>query len=455
MAFVDAALAVGSFVGADALGGTAATLIGGGLMGAGAGALYGGLTGGSIGKDALMGGLLGAGGAYGAGAMGLGTDATQAALNGVGATTATTGVSGVAATSPASAGVVNPTLTQAGVGLTPEQIAAGEGIQGVGPNLAANTYGASVPADYTPGSLAPYTDTGIGQYLTGKNALIGGGALLAANAIHNSNAKYGTNAIPMPNYNPLPYQSNFGTYQPLNTSIMKPMPAAGTPLYAAQGGIMNAKKYAAGGMTPTTASVNPVENMSNLNSNAVGNNTFYPQADVNSLVLNTPTNTPVANSVLNPATPGLARGGIAKRFDGGGQTYDPYSEITEQEMIDRMSGMPAQTAPTASAAGGLMGYAGGGSAQYNLGSYSDGGRLLKGPGDGMSDNIPASIGEKQPARLADGEFVVPADVVSGLGNGSTDAGAKHLYKMMDKVRVARTGTKKQGKQIKADKYLPK
>jgi len=90
----------------------------------------------------------------------------------------------------------------------------------------------------------------------------------------------------------------------------------------------------------------------------------------------------------------------------------------------------------------------------NLGSYSDGGQLLKGPGDGMSDNIPASIGAKQPARLADGEFVVPADVVSHLGNGSTDAGAKRLYDMMDKVRKARTGHSKQGKEIKADKYLP-
>jgi hypothetical protein len=90
----------------------------------------------------------------------------------------------------------------------------------------------------------------------------------------------------------------------------------------------------------------------------------------------------------------------------------------------------------------------------DLGSYSDGGRLLKGPGDGMSDNIPAMIGGKQEARLADGEFVVPADVVSHLGNGSTDAGAKHLYKMMDNVRKARTGRTKQGTQIKANKYLP-
>lgn len=97
-------------------------------------------------------------------------------------------------------------------------------------------------------------------------------------------------------------------------------------------------------------------------------------------------------------------------------------------------------------------YAEGGIA--SLGGYSDGGRLLKGPGDGMSDNIPANISGRQPARLADGEFVVPADVVSGLGNGSTDAGAKQLYKMLDKVRTARTGTKKQGKQINPNKVLP-
>lgn len=88
----------------------------------------------------------------------------------------------------------------------------------------------------------------------------------------------------------------------------------------------------------------------------------------------------------------------------------------------------------------------------NLGSYSDGGRMLRGPGDGMSDNIPATIAGKRPARLADGEFVVPADVVSHLGNGSTDAGARQLYAMMDKVRKARTGSKKQGRKINPRKY---
>jgi hypothetical protein len=91
----------------------------------------------------------------------------------------------------------------------------------------------------------------------------------------------------------------------------------------------------------------------------------------------------------------------------------------------------------------------------SLGSYSDGGHLLKGPGDGMSDDIPARIGHKQEARLADGEFVIPADVVSHLGNGSTDAGAKQLYNMMDKVRQARTGNLKQGKRIDPEKHMPK
>lgn len=105
-------------------------------------------------------------------------------------------------------------------------------------------------------------------------------------------------------------------------------------------------------------------------------------------------------------------------------------------------------------------YAAGGITQadrFNMGGYASGSvpRLLKGPGDGMSDDIPASIDGRQPARLADGEFVVPADVVSGLGNGSTDAGAKHLHKMMTDVRRARTGNPKQGKQIVAEKYMPK
>jgi hypothetical protein len=82
------------------------------------------------------------------------------------------------------------------------------------------------------------------------------------------------------------------------------------------------------------------------------------------------------------------------------------------------------------------------------------GRYLRGDTDGMADDINTSIDGKQPAKLSHGEFVVPADVVSHLGNGNSDAGAKKLYQMMDKIRVARTGTKKQGRQINPDKYMP-
>ena len=93
----------------------------------------------------------------------------------------------------------------------------------------------------------------------------------------------------------------------------------------------------------------------------------------------------------------------------------------------------------------------------DLGSYSDGGRLLRGPGDGVSDSIPAQIGERQPARLADGEFVVPARIVSELGNGSTEAGARKLYAMMDRVQNARRKSMKKGSHAvdsKAEKLLP-
>ncbi len=91
---------------------------------------------------------------------------------------------------------------------------------------------------------------------------------------------------------------------------------------------------------------------------------------------------------------------------------------------------------------------------YAMGGNVSTPRFLSGGGDGMSDSIPARIDGKREARLADGEFVVPADVVSHLGNGSSKAGAKRLYSMMDRVRQERTGTKKQGKQINPMKYMP-
>lgn len=97
-----------------------------------------------------------------------------------------------------------------------------------------------------------------------------------------------------------------------------------------------------------------------------------------------------------------------------------------------------------------MGYAHGGLASLapqNQGYY------LGGPTDGMADQIPATIDNRQPAALSDGEFVIPADIVSHLGNGNSDAGAQQLYGMMDKIRMARTGTKQQGRQINPNKFL--
>ena len=92
-------------------------------------------------------------------------------------------------------------------------------------------------------------------------------------------------------------------------------------------------------------------------------------------------------------------------------------------------------------------YASGGIAEMAKGRY------LGGATDGMADKIPARIGGKQEARLSHGEFVIPADVVGHLGNGNSEAGAKRLYEMMDRIRQARTGTTKQGKQINPNKFL--
>lgn len=93
-------------------------------------------------------------------------------------------------------------------------------------------------------------------------------------------------------------------------------------------------------------------------------------------------------------------------------------------------------------------YATGGLANLAKGKY------LRGQTDGMADKIPARIGGKQEAALSHGEFVIPADVVSHLGNGNSDAGARRLYEMMDRIRKARTGTTKQGKQVNPNKFMP-
>jgi hypothetical protein len=130
----------------------------------------------------------------------------------------------------------------------------------------------------------------------------------------------------------------------------------------------------------------------------------------------------------------------------GGITYFSPMQFTPKTAVT-----PTDTVQAAH--GGLLdSYNTGGIA--SLGAYSDGGQLLRGPGDGVSDSIPAVIGEKQPARLADGEFVVPARIVSELGNGSTESGARKLYRMMDRVKKSRAKAKNIAADTKSDKYLP-
>lgn len=80
---------------------------------------------------------------------------------------------------------------------------------------------------------------------------------------------------------------------------------------------------------------------------------------------------------------------------------------------------------------------------------------LNGQSDGMADQVPAMIDNQRPASLSHGEMVIPADVVSHMGNGNSDAGAKQFYDMMDRVRKARTGNKQQGKQINPNKFIPR
>jgi hypothetical protein len=215
--------------------------------------------------------------------------------------------------------------------------------------------------------------------------------------------------------------------------------------------------------------------------------------------------TPYYNAAQGGEIKGMAQGGgTAPVGPYGGSTAGPYDRSAREkdEYLTKLIALysrgqgdlaGATQRPTQRAAqGGVMGMAGGGlsnivnqalsmvpteakAKQYSYdpngqkytelaqggiaslpNEYAAGGKLLQGPGDGMSDSIPAVIKGAKPQRaaLAQGEFVIPADVVSHLGNGSTDAGAKRLYAMMDKIRHARTGTKKQGRQINPANFMP-
>jgi len=169
---------------------------------------------------------------------------------------------------------------------------------------------------------------------------------------------------------------------------------------------------------------------------------------------NRPASTPTPQPVLHFSNRGSVPNADASVFSANSNwqlamEQNAANQQAMQEALQAQSnpnqGFGLSSQPTPYAAGGGI---------SSLGHYSDGGQMLKGPGDGMSDSIPATINNKQPARLANDEFVVPADVVSHIGNGSSDAGAKKLYDMMDRVRRARTGSPKQAKAIHPDRYMP-
>ena len=252
---------------------------------------------------------------------------------------------------------------------------------------------------------------------------------------------------------------NFQAYEPPRPN---PYYRAQYPTYAAEGGIM--QSYQAGG---------PVERMSQLNTAMNPQGGLYPQGMIDKTQYATPIQRPVSSELLTE-TPAYEKsnpmlmntGGVTKLPKGDAGIYKDTDPTTARQdaytaAMTRLNAMQKKAnikgLPVLKAAAQPLGNieeAAKGGIMSSLGGYSDGGRMLKGPGDGMSDSIPATIGGKQPARLADGEFVVPADVVSHLGNGSTDAGAKRLYSMMDKIRKARTGKKKQAPAVKAERYMP-
>ena len=191
--------------------------------------------------------------------------------------------------------------------------------------------------------------------------------------------------------------------------------------------------------------------------------------NLNNPLANYPDRKP-APALILPPTVIAKEGGIVHGFAGGGSVPGtptlPFNGSSASQYtapdgtpvqnarnddfgLGRLSGLASQQANEQAK---TLGYAMGGLTALKHGGQPGG--YLNGDGDGMSDSIPATIEGKQPARLADGEFVIPADVVSHLGNGSSKAGSQRLYAMLDKVRKARTGHTKQGKQINPNKFLP-
>lgn len=470
-----AAPALSAALGSSMAGGIAA----GALAGAGISGLTAAITGKDVGQAALMGGLGGAVsgglGAYGeapnlladatqktaveAGTQAATQSATQGAVDaGIGAGTSGYGEANALLSTPTAPITPTPTPITAGMP-TPAP-----GTPGGAPTqefLNAYRPGIQQPSAPTPPADTYYASLKPDQYVQKAGIL----SLPALGLLGDQQQQQ---------LGPEPEASPFARISPNFRAYVPPQPnpyyRAQYPTYAAEGGIM--QSYQAGG---------PVERMTNMNTSMNPQGGLYPQGMIDKTQYATPTQRPTSMEVIesqptydarvNPMTGTLmAAGGLPKDAprlsdvktfadsDVNTRGLDALaaSQYRNKKLMAK-SGIKAAELPKTgikSLGGDFSDMAAAGGTAH-LGDYSDGGRLLKGPGDGMSDDIPATIGRKQPARLADSEFVVPADVVSHLGNGSTDAGAKRLYAMMDQVRQARTGRKKQSPAIKAEKYIPK
>jgi hypothetical protein len=449
-----AAPALAGALGSAGMAAGTATTVGGALAGAGAGALYGGIgagiQGGDVGKGALMGGL--------GGAISGGMGAYDNVFSAAGATPTPTSVDPnvVGPPNPANPNLVGDANLQ---GAFPQGPAPAPGTPGTpgGPPTAEfrQAFRPDVtppPTPQTPGGIVNPTSSyqgygPIGRTLTASLPGIGGAM--------------GEKPDQVPGLEPYSSQSTLSPdFQGFTPERPNPYYRAQYTRYAAGGGLMNA--YQAGG---------PVERMSQMNTAMNPQGGLYPMGMIDKTQYATPTQRPVSAELVTDApayersNPMLMAGGGDTRkkkrasltADRTISAFDPYNAAIAQLNNARyganMSGIGALN-PAMTSLGELPITAGAGGGIADLGGFSDGGRMLKGPGDGMSDSIPATIANKRPARLADGEFVVPADVVSHLGNGSTDAGARKLYSMMDKIRKARTGKKKQAPAVNTGRFMP-
>ena len=417
---------------ATALQGTALAGSSGLLAGAASGALIGGLgaglQGGNVGKGALFGGI---GGAI-TGGMG-GYDSAPNVFSGMGDTSNALVQSGaqagnVAATTGSTLEAANQAISQGG--FTPTDPFLGSVPPGQGPVYTPGSGG--TPMELT-SSMVPQNvpvNPGIslaeGQKLAGPTSYysgLGTGMMDTAKKA----AILGAPGILAQGYGMTPEQQQLptGEEEPSTLSRISPNfraqePVQPNPYYQAQYPDYKLRPYGmAGGGAIAFSNRGIVQPLPRSSGADVGT---YTDTDPNTAKLD------AYNAALYRLNKARAKAGIKQP-----------AEIKKAAVLGDVE---------EAAEGGIM------QGHSDLGSYSDGGRMLKGPGDGMSDSIPGVIGKKQPARLADGEFVVPADVVSHLGNGSTDAGARKLYSMMDKIRKARTGKKKQAPEVKTDKYLP-